>query len=134
MNADTSRLIFDGNVFDTEKDFVASIPAGLSSQDQLFTALSQALEFPDYFGKNWNALLDCLTDLSWIKHRRVVIKHSDLPPLEPKTLSTYLDILSECVEDWKLSREHELYIVFPEHARDAVLEAIPKNPRPRGRG
>ena len=33
----------------------------------LFDALSKALKFPAHFGKNWDALNDCLTDLAWLK-------------------------------------------------------------------
>ncbi len=32
----------------------------------LLDALAKALRFPDHFGKNWDALNDCLTDLSWL--------------------------------------------------------------------
>ena len=32
----------------------------------LFDALSKALKFPAHFGKNWDALNDCLTDLAWL--------------------------------------------------------------------
>lgn len=32
----------------------------------LFDALSKALKFPSHFGKNWDALNDCLTDLAWL--------------------------------------------------------------------
>ncbi len=32
---------------------------------QLFTAIASALEFPEYFGMNWDAVYDCLTDMSW---------------------------------------------------------------------
>jgi hypothetical protein len=31
----------------------------------LFERLAKALDFPDWFGHNWDALADCLADLSW---------------------------------------------------------------------
>jgi len=32
----------------------------------LFDALAKSLNFPNHFGKNWDALNDCLTDLAWL--------------------------------------------------------------------
>lgn len=32
----------------------------------LFEGFASALRFPDWFGANWDALSDCLTDLSWL--------------------------------------------------------------------
>ena len=32
----------------------------------LFDEMSAALQFPDYFGENWDAFVDCLGDLDWI--------------------------------------------------------------------
>ena len=31
----------------------------------LFSGIARALDFPDWFGANWDALADCLGDLSW---------------------------------------------------------------------
>ena len=31
-----------------------------------FQELAGALRFPDYFGRNWDAVYDCLTDLNWL--------------------------------------------------------------------
>lgn len=32
----------------------------------LFEGFASALRFPEWFGANWDALSDCLTDLSWL--------------------------------------------------------------------
>jgi len=36
-------------------------------KDKLLRGIAAALDFPDWFGGNWDALEDCLSDLSWRK-------------------------------------------------------------------
>lgn len=39
---------------------------GAATLGDFFSLLSTELEFPEYFGGNWAALKDCLTDLDWL--------------------------------------------------------------------
>ena len=64
------------------EDYVARIPPSLNTRERLFDALIHELQLPAYFGENWDALSECLRDLSWIESKRVVILHTDLPPLD----------------------------------------------------
>lgn len=36
---------------------------GISAKAQLHALIAQALQFPDWYGNNLDALMDCLTDL-----------------------------------------------------------------------
>lgn len=37
----------------------------VEDKQAFFKVMKNALDFPEYFGMNWDALNDCLTDLSW---------------------------------------------------------------------
>src|SRR5215207_2636982 len=41
--------------------------ARLHDGDSFLAACTDAFELPDWFGRNWDALWDCLTDLSWAR-------------------------------------------------------------------
>lgn len=50
----------------------------ISNKADLMNFISLLFGFPDYFGKNWDALSDCLDDLKWQNRDiELVIKNSD---------------------------------------------------------
>ena len=58
---------------------VASIPgSALASDAELFDELALAFEFPDYFGRNWDAVADCLGDLEWLEAEGFVLIIDDV--------------------------------------------------------
>jgi hypothetical protein len=87
----------------------------VSSKADLLRLFSQQLSFPKYFGNNWDALYDCLRDLSWLREKRVVIAHEEIPTvLSADDLRAYLGLLGDAVISWQNNPgEHELIVVFP---------------------
>jgi hypothetical protein len=74
--------------------------AGAADKEALLERLAQALAFPDWFGGNWDALEDCLTDLSWragTGHVLVLERHGELP-LED--LGVLIDVLAAAAQHW----------------------------------
>ena len=57
----------------------ASIGNAESGQD-VINVIAEAFEFPDYFGGNLDALLDCLRDMDWRKAPSYVLILSDALP------------------------------------------------------
>src|SRR5699024_7231387 len=49
--------------------------SGTTDKSEILTRIASALIFPDWFGHNWDALADCLGDLSWLPtaHKRAVL-------------------------------------------------------------
>jgi hypothetical protein len=78
---------------------VVRIPAKARGKEKLLSVLAAKLRFPRYFGHNWDALEECLRDLSWLGDQpRVVIVHEALPfSSAGETLSIYQGILADAV-------------------------------------
>ena len=75
----------------------------VTSKEALLRALERGLFFPDYFGHNWDALFDCLTDLSFAPSRGCCILLEDLGPFAqaaPQHLETLLEILCDAAQHW----------------------------------
>jgi len=47
---------------------------GTVDKQGLLCAMARALDFPGYFGRNWDALADSLQDLSWLSWSSLVIE------------------------------------------------------------
>lgn len=57
-------------------------------------AIAAAMDFPDYFGRNLDALHDCLLDLSWLPEGEHVLVWRDSHVLRDADQRAYLGIRS----------------------------------------
>ena len=73
------------------------------SASGLFAEMAEALEFPDYFGHNWDALEECLADLEWLSGRGYVLLFTNaelILPGDEEEFATFLEVLSDAGESW----------------------------------
>ena len=99
-----------------------------TSMKEFHEQIGLAMEFPDYSGKNLDALDEMLNDLEWIKQEKVIlyIKNSAEWLSKEKgddRILTILDIFDATAEDWKWMDEEEdvakkeFQIIFDDSSR-----------------
>ena len=72
--------------------------AGCYDRPGLLASVAAALEFPDSFAGNWEALFECLVDLSWLPapgHVLVLLNTAELRRDAPEAFDTALSIIRE---------------------------------------
>ncbi len=77
---------------------------GVATKEELLSRAAQALEFPAYFGGNWDAFEECVNDLAWLPARGYVLHlrgPQSLAERAPETFATLLGILQEAATQWK---------------------------------
>ena len=74
--------------------------AEISSEEELLKHLAQAMKFPDYFGNNWNALEECLSDLDWLPAKGYVIQFANAD-IFIKTHSSDFKVFVQIIESVK---------------------------------
>jgi hypothetical protein len=108
------------NALSADTHDVAALSLG-AGKDAMLASIAGALEFPDWFGANWDALEDCLTDLSWRpdKPRVFLFLHA----VKGDDLGILLDILTSAAEFWR-ERGRGFFAVFIDPAGGLGLPAL----------
>jgi hypothetical protein len=99
----------------------ATVPAGVANKEALFATLATQLDFPDYFGRSWDALEECLHDLSWLPPGTVVVTHAEVPLIgDVKNATIYVSILHGVVRRETGPANRPLVVVFPVSSRAQI--------------
>jgi RNAse (barnase) inhibitor barstar len=86
---------------------------GCVDKDELLRRIAVALSFPQWFGGNWDALFDCLADLSWrpAAGHLLLLENAELFRREaPEVFDTAVAILQDVAVYW--SRRHVTFRAF----------------------
>lgn len=78
--------------------------AGIDDKAAFLCAAGRLLRFPPYFGSNWDAFEECLTDLSWLETEGWLLLIENLDSFRenaPEELATARDILDAAAAFWK---------------------------------
>jgi RNAse (barnase) inhibitor barstar len=97
------------------------------TEADFFNECAAALQFPDYFGENWDALNECLRDMEWLPGDAylLVFTHADLLlDREAKRLDTLLKVLEHAAAEWAKAHDsqgvprpfHAIFQCAPERA------------------
>ena len=105
---------------------VVHLRAGITTTADLFDGLAEALSFPSYFGHNWNAVDECMTDLSWISADHIHLHHSDWPGVAAKDSQLYLEVLADSVVATRYRSGALLSVSVPD-----PIARKPGEPKPR---
>ena len=98
----------------------------LEKKEQFLNHAALVMHFPDYFGNSWDALADCLMDLSWIDGNKYLVNIDYLDSFiehNPQHFGTLLDILKQACEFWH-SQGRCMLVLFRGKHVIAGLETI----------
>jgi len=97
---------------------VVRIPVGIGDERALFSHYARELRFPYYFGFNWDALDECLTDLEWLVIPSLLLWHEDIPlSAHPEGARTYLMDLAKAIDE---PGDVPISVSFPQRCREDI--------------
>ena len=73
---------------------------GVNGKTDLMKSLAAQLALPSWFGANWDALEDCLSDLSWRAGEGHVLSLAGWEALPGDDLGILIDVLASSADFW----------------------------------
>ena len=111
------EFVDDATGFRAPNSLVVRLNGRLRRKRDLLRALANEFKFPQYFGYNWDALEECLNDLSWLgEQSSVVLVHKYMPLVDERQRNTYIDILRHAQANQRLP----LRVVFPRSGQSQI--------------
>lgn len=101
--------------------------AGVADRDAFFRRCAVVFSLPDYFGRNWDALHECMLDFAGrgvpgaIVHWR---RGTELARCAPEAVTTALEILEDASAYWSASGRTFLVVVDRDSARGRALRPL----------
>jgi hypothetical protein len=92
-----------------------------AGKETLLRDVAQALQFPKWFGGNWDALQDCLGDLSWSQARGHILVVEDAKAGDE--LDIFIEVLRSSAQYW-VSRGRPFFAVFIDPAASLALPGL----------
>lgn len=88
---------------DDRREFVVVDLSGVSTSDGLHKKLAHALEFPDFYGRNWAAFWDAITGLVQMPHRLRLAGWQSFAarlPKEAESMKGCLEDMTQLFPNW----------------------------------
>lgn len=101
--------------------------AGVADRDAFFRRCAAVFSLPGYFGRNWDALHECMLDFAGrgvpgaIVHWR---RGTELARRAPEAVTTALEILEDAAAYWSSSGRIFLVVVDRDSARGLALRPL----------
>ena len=77
----------------------------------LFQEWAAALQFPYYFGHNWDAFDECITDLEWLPgscYTFFVTQLDLVLPQYPNDFKAFIEIMHDAHDEWKTPNRYHM--------------------------
>jgi len=81
--------------------------SGCQDKADALCRFARALRFPEWFGHNWDALADCLSDLSWMPADGYLLLLTGTDAwrrTDRESFDITLEVLEQAAEGWKAER------------------------------
>ncbi len=85
--------------------------ADVENTEDLLSTLAQAMQFPEYFGMNWDALDECLRDMSWLPAKGYILFFRDARRFWQQAS----EVAGQLVESWLFAAEEWSHDGMPFH-------------------
>ncbi len=123
LNSDIAPEEFAANLQMESGELFYLDGAEMTDKEQLMQEFAAVLNFPDYFGGNWDALHDCLSDFDWREdgatHCILLFDH-----WEKCTSPNLIEILQEAMVAWHAAKA-SVYILLRTTVSDEYVQGLP---------